>query len=228
MQLAENIIRTIANKTDKVILFHSASGKDSIALLNLLYPHFEEIICVFMYIVKDLSHINRYLNYAKTKYPKIRFIQIPHPALFSYIKNGYKGCEQNSGQRLYTLAQLTEDIREKTGIEWVMCGFKQSGGMNRRLMLRSYKMDAICEKTKKCYPLSSYKNKEVLKYISDNDLIKPESYGKCQSSGTSIDDLNYLIFLRDNFPSDLKKVIEQYPLVERTLFEHDYKRAKTE
>ena len=86
MQKALEAIRLIAAETDGVILFHSASGKDSIALLDLMASHFREIVCVYMYLVKDLSHINRYLNYAVAKYTNARFVQVPHYGLGSYIR----------------------------------------------------------------------------------------------------------------------------------------------
>lgn len=223
---SKKIIEQLKEKTDKVILFHSMSGKDSIALLDLLYPHFE-VICVFMYVVKDLSHINRYINYINTKYPKAKVIQIPHFGVYSYIKTGYLGCKKNEKQRLYNLSELTDMVRERTGIEWAIFGFKQSDSMNRRLMLRTYEDEAINEKNKKCYPLSKYKNKDIIRYIEKNNLIPPEKYGKGQSSGTSIDDLEYLLFLREKYPQDLKKIIDEYPLVERKLYEYDYERNQT-
>ena len=55
MKEAINVIRKIAAITDKAVLFHSATGKDSIALLHLMHPYFKEILCVFMYTVKDLE-----------------------------------------------------------------------------------------------------------------------------------------------------------------------------
>ena len=117
---------------------------------------------------------------------------------------------KNEKQKLYNMAQLTDIVREKYNIEWAFFGFKQSDSMNRRLMLRTYGMNGINEEQKKCYPLSEYKNKDVLEYISRKNLIKPESYDlKHQSSGT-----------------DLGRVINEYPLVERKLFEYDYERAK--
>lgn len=225
---SKKIIERLKAKTSKVILFHSMSGKDSIALLDLLYPHFSEVVCVFMYVVKDLDHINRYMNYINTKYPKAKIIQVPHFVVYSYIKTGYLGKTQNEKQRLYNLADLTDMVREKTGIEWAVFGFKQSDSMNRRLMLRTYEDEAINEKHKKVYPLSKYKNKDILHYIERNNLIQPERYGKGQSSGTSIDDVEYLLFLRENFPNDLKKIFAEYPLAERKLYEYDYERAKTE
>lgn len=220
-------IEQIAQKTNKVILFHSMSGKDSIALLNLLYPRFEEVTCVFMYVVKDLEHIARYMHYINKKYPKARIIQIPHFAIFSYIKTGHLGHKQNEKQRLYNLSDLTDNIREKTNIEWAFFGFKQSDSMNRRVMLRTYQDEAVNEKNKKVYPLSSYKNSNIIEYIKAEKLITPEKYGNSQSSGTDINDLNYLLFLRNHFPNDLKKVINEFPLVERKLYEYDYETTKT-
>lgn len=223
MQKAIEAIKKVAEQTDRVILFHSASGKDSIALLDLIHPHFKEVVCVFMYIVKDLEHINRYINYAISKYPKARFVQVPHYALLSYIKYGYMGCVKNPKQKQYNMMALTDIVREKYGIEWAFFGFKQSDSMNRRLMLRGYQDEAINFDQKKCYPLSQYKNKDILQYIESNRLVKPESYGAgAQSSGTSINDLGYLLFLRNNYPNDLIKTIKQFPMVERVLFEHDY------
>ena len=224
---AQQVIEQIAQKTNKVILFHSMSGKDSIALLHLLYPHFDQITCVFMYVVKDLEHIARYMHYINKKYPKARIIQIPHFALFSYIKTGHLGHKQNEKQRLYNLSDLTDNIREKTNIEWAFFGFKQSDSMNRRVMLRTYQEQAINEKNKKVYPLSTYKNNDIIEYIKAEKLITPEKYGNSQSSGTDINDLNYLLFLRNHFPNDLKKVIIEFPLVERKLYEYDYETTKT-
>ncbi len=123
---ATSIIKKVASKTDRAMLFHSASGKDSIALLDLLAPHFKEIICVFMYVVPNLEHINRYIKYAEEKYPNAKFVQIPHYGVFSYIKSGYLGCKQDKKQRQYTLAQLTDIMREKYEIEWAFFGFKQN------------------------------------------------------------------------------------------------------
>lgn len=223
MDRATDIIKSIAARTDRVILFHSASGKDSIVLLSLLSPHFKEVVCVYMYVVKDLQHINRYIRYAKARYSNARFVQVPHFATYSYTKTGYMGCAKNPKQRKYTMAQLTDIVREKYGIEWAFFGFKQSDSLNRRVMLRTYPDGATNEKSKKCYPLSPYKNKDVLDYIENNGLITPERYGAAQSQGCDITDLDYLLYLRYNFPADLRKVLAEYPLVERILFEHDYK-----
>ena len=197
------------------MLFHSLSGKDSIVLLDLCYKKFKRVIVVFMYLVKDLEHVMRYYNYAKAKYPNIEFVQVPHYALFNYIKTGYMGIKQNTKQRQWTLADITEKLREKIGVEWACYGFKQSDSLNRRLMLRSYTdgKEAINWKTKKFYPLSTYRNKEIMDFILDHRLKNPEVCGtNKQSSGVDIEDVAYQKYLKELFPEDLEKIYKVFPM----------------
>lgn len=215
LRRAKEIIEEIAKQTDSILLFHSLSGKDSIVLLDLLYGRFKRVVCVYMYLVKDLDHIMRYYSYAKNKYPNIEFIQVPHYALYNYIKNGYMGIKKNPKQRQWTLAEITDKLREKLGVEWACYGFKQSDSLNRRLMLRSYSdgKEAINYKTKKVYPLSTYKNGDVLDYIQDHRLKNPEVCGtNKQSSGVDIMDIEYQRFLKDCYPQDLEKIYKVFPL----------------
>ena len=215
LKRAREIIDDVSKETDSILLFHSLSGKDSIVLLDLCYKKFKRVIVVFMYLVKDLEHVMRYYNYAKAKYPNIEFVQIPHYALFNYIKTGYMGIKQNTKQRQWTLADITEKLREKIGVEWACYGFKQSDSLNRRLMLRSYTdgKEAINWKTKKFYPLSTYKNKEIMDFILDHRLKNPEVCGtNKQSSGVDIEDVEYQKYLKELFPEDLEKIYKVFPM----------------
>ncbi len=218
-----NSIKTLSNKTDRVILFHSAAGKDSIALLNMMSPFFKEIICVFMYMVKDLDHINRYIKWAEKKYPNCRFIQTPHYAYYNLKKNAVHGTERidNSG---WNLSKIYEKIKEQTSIGYSVYGFKKNDSMNRRIMLKGYENFTNPEGTK-VYPLSDWSNKEVLQYIRKNRLIEPIHYGNTgntKSQGTDITDISFLLWMRKNYPNDLKKTIAEFPDCERILFEYDY------
>lgn len=215
LKRAREIIDDVSKETDSILLFHSLSGKDSIVLLDLCYKKFKRVIVVFMYLVKDLEHIMRYYNYAKAKYPNIEFVQVPHYALFNYIKTGYMGIKQNTKQRQWTLSDITDKLREKLGVEWACYGFKQSDSLNRRLMLRSYTdgKEAINWKTKKFYPLSTYKNKEIMDFILDHRLKNPEVCGtNKQSSGVDIEDVEYQKYLKELFPEDLEKIYKVFPM----------------
>ena len=219
MRLAIECIRQIASKTNKVILFHSATGKDSIALLDLCYPYFKEIVCVYMYMVKGLEHIDKYIIWAKQKYPKAKFIEVPHYALTQYRKDGAFGCEQDPQQRIKSLSDITEEVREATGIEWAIFGFKKTDSLNRRIMLSTYEGQMVNEATKKAYPLSLYKNKDVEAYIKHKRLIPSLKYGNGQSQGTDVSNIPFLLYCRNYYPQDLDRVIATFPEVEKILFD---------
>lgn len=223
---AKEIIRDIESETDSIILMHSLSGKDSIALLDLYAPHFRRIVCVYMYAVANLDHIKPYHQYAASKYPDTEWVQLPHYGVYSYIKSGFMGCERNPKQRLWKLADIIGKVRDRTGIEWCCLGFKQTDSLNRLLMLRSYKdgKESICWAGKKFYPLSTYSNKEVLEYISHEHLKAPESYGGGgQSCGCDISDYHYLKYLSEHFPADLQKIYTIYPRTRFIIQEHEQK-----
>ena len=227
MKNTVEVIKKVSSKPERAILFHSANGKDSIALLDLMRPYFNEILCVYMYTVPELEHINKYIRYAEQKY-NVKFVQVPHFVLYSYIKCGYMGIKKNEKTKYQNLANITDSIRLKYGIDWAFFGFKQSDSLNRRLMLRTYEDNAINYETKKCYPLSEWKNKDVLKYIETKQLINPIHYGgTSQSSGAAINDINFLLYIKKHYPNDYKKVISYFPLSELTVYKYEQQQRKT-
>lgn len=213
LEKAQHILDKVAEHTNEIVLFHSLSGKDSIAMLDLCYPRFERMVCVFMYVVPNLSHLNRYASYIRKKYPKAEIMQTKHYALYNYEKFGFLGTEKEDEQRQWRLRDIASYITKEMGIEWSAYGFKQTDSLQRRLMLRGYEDNAIEWNTKKVYPLSEYTNKDILAYIKDNNLKQPEDYGdNGRSMGTDITSAAYLKWLESNYPDDLKKVFDAFPL----------------
>lgn len=230
LERAKEIIDDVARETDSILLFHSLSGKDSIAMLDLCYGKFKRIVCVYMYVVPNLRHMQNYYVYAKRKYPNIEFVQVPHYGYYSMVKTGFMGIKQDEKQRLWTLSDITENLRKKLGIEWACFGFKQSDSLNRRLMLRSYKGNgklSISWQTKKFYPLSTYYNKDILNYISYKHLKSPETYGsKGQSCGADISNQVYQKYLKANFPDDLDRIYRMFPQSRIVLMQSDNEERK--
>jgi 3'-phosphoadenosine 5'-phosphosulfate sulfotransferase (PAPS reductase)/FAD synthetase len=215
-----NILKSLREETNEVILFHSGTGKDSIMLLDLCSKHFDKVHCVFMYIVKGLEYENKYIKWAKNKYSNCTFIQTPHYALYSFIKRGYLGIKKDEAQSKTSIAKIDAKIKKKINLKWSIYGFKKQDGITRRVMLMGYK-NGICEKTNKAYPLMDLTNKQVLNYISDNNLIQPFNYGtKKPSSGCDISTVEFLEYLEKKHPNDLQKIFTQFPLCEVNLFKH--------
>ncbi len=219
----EDVLNTIRQKSDSVILFYSA-GKDSIALLDLLSKKFEKVVVVFMYFVKDLEHTGRFLTFSARNYSNIEIIEVPHWCL-TYIHKQGLYCAPNPKIKLLKLNDIVKSIRLRTGLQYVVLGMKQADNMNRRLMLRNYENEAISD-TKLIYPLSKWKDADVLRYIKNNKLPRPISYGGHNRSNGVGFDLDVFLYLKKYYPRDLIKILKAYPLSAKILFDHEQKIKK--
>ncbi len=215
-----SILQEIRKETDSIILFTSLTGKDSILLTYYTALIFARVVCVYMYIVKGLQHVLKYQAYFENRFSNISYLHVPHYCLGSYIKGGYMGIAKDKKQKNYNLAGLNNLIIEKVKIDWTCYGMKQNDSMNRRLQLRGYEQNAICRKTKKVYPLSELTNTEVNGLIDLNRLPKAVKTGNRPSQGQAVDDVDYLLWLRDNYPDDLLKTFEVFPACRELLYKH--------
>ncbi len=218
----KEVLRSVSQKTNRAILFYS-TGKDSIVALDLMHEYFDEIVCVFMYFVKDLNHINKYLNWAKVKYPKIKIVQVPHWNL-TYILRGGVYCVANPKVKVFKVAKVDEAMRIKCGINYTFYGMKKADSMNRRLMLNTY--ENYTSDTNKVYPLADWTNKEVLAYMKQRKLPQPVRYSKNASGGVGFN-IDCYLWLRNNEPNDLDKMLKAFPMSEKILYDFDrFKKLK--
>jgi 3'-phosphoadenosine 5'-phosphosulfate sulfotransferase (PAPS reductase)/FAD synthetase len=222
IETINKIVDNVRQKSDGSTILFCSLGKDSIVTLDLIYPKFERIICVFMYFVKNLEHINRWINWVKARYPKIEFIQVPHWNL-TYILRGGLYCVPNPKVKLLKLADVAKAIRLKYGIYYVFFGMKKADGMNRRLMLNGYA--PLYENNGFVYPLAEWSQKDVLAYMKMKHIPQPVRYSLSASSGTGFN-LACFLWLEENFPQDLEKIYKTFPLSRRILEEYHYGNRK--
>lgn len=214
---AQKSIDAIGSQSDSVILFCSL-GKDSLVLLDLVAPRFKRVVCVFMYFVQGLEHIDRFARWVRARYDNVEWVEIPHWNL-TYIKRSGMYCVPDPNQRLMKLADVVYAMRLRYGLYYVFLGMKKADGMNRRLMLNSYEENAY-EHKGLVYPLADWTQKDILSYMKIAKLPEPVRYSKNASGGLGFNEACY-IWLRDNAPRDLAKILSVFPLSERILFEHD-------
>lgn len=218
---ANEVIASVRRKTDRVILFYSC-GKDSEVLLDLMAPHFKEIVCVFMYFVKGLDHIDNYLRTIKARYSNVRIMQVPHWNLSRALRIGFC-CVANPNVKIMSLKDIDESVRMKTGISYSFYGMKQADGMHRRLMLRGYENEAISNMNK-VYPLSHWKKSDVLAYIKARRLPEPIAYTNEAGNGLWFD-AKCFDYLRRHYPQDLEKIYKVFPLSRNILLRYDAEKA---
>ena len=224
LQEAHNVICGMAEKQSSCIVMCSL-GKDSLVTLDLVYPHFERVVCVFMYFVKDLDHINGWIRWVKKKYPKVEFMQVPHWNL-TYILRGGLYCVPNPKVKLWNLSKTIEALRLKTNCYYVFLGMKKADGMNRNLMLKGYEPNGY-ENKGLVYPLASWTQKDVLAYMKHKRLPQPVRYSSKAGGGVGFSKETFT-WLEKHYPQDLEKIYKVFPMSERILFEQNYKQDNKE
>ena len=217
VEQANRYIDLIRERSSEALLFLSL-GKDSLVLLDLLYPKFDRIVCVFMYFVKDLEHINRWIGWTKARYPKVELTQVPHWNL-TYILRGGMYCVPNPDVKLLKLADVVKAMQLKHDVYYTFLGMKKADGMNRRLMLNGYEEKGY-ENNGMCYPLADWTQKDILAYMKQNNLPEPVRYGNKASNGIGFN-IDCFLWLRSNYTADLQKIIKAFPMSGRILFEYD-------
>lgn len=203
---SKEVIQRIADETKEVALMLSL-GKDSLVLLDMMYPYFERIVCVFMYFVRGLEHIDRYARYVKKRYPKIEFVEVPHWTLTYILRSGMYCPPQKN--RVMKLRDVCDGVCRKYGLKYVFLGMKKADSLNRRLMLKTY--EPTYENKGLVYPLADWTQKQVLTYMKMRHLPTPIRYSLKASSGVGFNK-ECFEWLRDNCPEDLEKIYKVFPL----------------
>ncbi len=223
----ESIIRRIREKTGTAIMFHSANGKDSIALLDMLAKEFGRVICIFMFFVDGLRHIEAYIKWATTHYPNVSFVKIQHPSVALYRKMGLFMESANQDEETVKLGELEQAMMRYFGTQYIFSGMKGVDGFMKRMRLKMWAPWYISPKGM-VYPLALWTNKEVLNYIHRNGLIQPTVYedGKV-SQGIGVD-YHTLTYLKSNFPDDYERILHEFPHAEVAIYDYERKQNKTE
>lgn len=183
-----------------------------------------------MYTIKGSQLDAEYVAYYKGKYPNLKFIFTPSMSRIEIYKYGALGQEPNDKLRSVTLSSIDKTIRERTGINLSIYGCKMSDSIVRRLMLKGYNNCQFCPATNKAYPLAHWKNKDVIRYIEENDLIRPfVYYSKSSQSGSyDISDPEFLMYMRTHYPTDFKIITEEFPATLGILYEYENKEQRAE
>lgn len=217
LESANRTIGIVESQTDSVLLMCSL-GKDSIVTLDLIYPRFKRIVCVFMYFVKGLEHIRRWIDWLKARYPRVEFVEVPHWNLTYLLRAGLY-CVPNPNVRLMRLADVIASLRKRHGLHYCFLGMKKADSMNRLLMLKGYEVEGYVHNGS-AYPLAEWTQRHVLAYMRQHRLPPPVRYSLKASSGIGFN-IECMTWLERNCPGDLEKIYKVFPLSERVLWEHN-------
>lgn len=191
-----------ALKDEPVLIFFS-TGKDSIVSTDLFFKHHKgKKELVFLYFVDGLEIKEKMLRYYEKKWGcKI------------HRRPSFEHLNLLQDKKKYRMADIEASIREEFNISWIVQGVRKDESLARRGML-AHLPYGIDEKYRKLYPISDWSAKKVLSYCKLNKLPLPVEYQHGMKHDFYIPDAKLLLYLKNNFADDYKKVIQTFPQLE--------------
>lgn len=204
-------------QTDTVILFYSG-GKDSLVLLDILYKNEFKIYLAFMYFIPDLYHIEKYIDWAVQKY-QVYIKKYQHWMISHYFNDNFFRLHTEVKMPIITLSDIEKRVKLDFKCEWVINGCKQNDSLHRRIMLRQLFLESIELKSHRVYPLSKWSKQNCIQYIKQYRLPVPINYGSATNSSGLDLKADILRWVQKNYPDDLVKILNVFPLAETLLWQ---------
>lgn len=213
MQRTMATIAEAASQSDTCLLFWSATGKDSIVLLDLLSPHFKKVVCIYLYHVKNLNIVEPFIRWGQS-YGNVEIVQLPHRDRIRWKKYGTFDVKKIPQLRILDLKDYENHLKIKYSTDVVVYGFKITDSFVRRGIFNKAAKSEIHTDFGKYYPIVEWSNKDCLSYITLHNLPKPLKLGsKRPSSGVNLRE-ETVLFIKEHYPLDYQKIINDYPLIE--------------
>lgn len=208
----DETIMHASRQSDVCILFWSATGKDSIVLLDLLSPHFKRIICVYLYIVKGLNIVEPFFYWARS-YGNVDIVQLPHPDAIRIKKYGIFTEKPILSLKELKYKDYEDYLKREYCTSVVVYGMKIADSFVRRGIFHKAAKADIHVDFGKYYPIVNWSNKDCLSYIQMHSLPRPLKLGsKRASSGINFRE-ETILYIKKQYPLDYQKYINEYPLI---------------
>lgn len=214
------IIRHVAAHTDSVVLFYSG-GKDSIVILDMIVPFFKKIFCVHKYTVPQMGWFEPYREWCR-HYGNTEYIEVPDLVWYGMKKYGIYCPPNNDIKMPKNHAEVEETIKAKLGCKYAFNGMKGVDGFMKRMRLKLWERNYYISTKFNAYPLAKWTNPEVRKYLQVKNLIKPFHFSNAkdaelsQGFGLTAD---VLMIMRNKYPSDYKKILQEFPYAELVFYQ---------
>lgn len=192
------------------VLLAYSGGKDSLACMDVCISAGRRVEAFFMYFLPGMDLTEYLCGYAEQRYG-ITVHRVQHWMLSAMLRSGTFRLVPSLSTPRIRLVDVERYVRGKSGMEWIAYGYRCADSVQRNAMIKS----GTLEKSRRCAPIQSWQTRDVLAYLSRRHI---EIVGSMASAGRRSSGIDLsptcLEWLRQNWPSDYKKIIGVFPLAE--------------
>jgi hypothetical protein len=214
----EETIKQVA-KISPTISLRFSCGKDSIGAYLACYGKFKRIIPVHMYLIPDISFVDRALSYYE-KFFGTHIYRVPHPSLYRMLRNHvFQPPHRIPIINSFNLAEPSYDEMVAlavgdAGIDYPIYGATGVRATDSPIRYMAVKKHgAINHKTKTFLPVWDWRRKYLLERLKQAHIKIPADYRMFGRTFDGIDH-RFVSKMKTEFPKDYQRVLDWFPLAE--------------
>jgi len=205
----------LPGESDPLIVAFSG-GKDSLAVMDLCVTSGRQVHGFIMAYVPGMDSTAHWIEYAKKRWT-VAVREYQDPAAIKMLRRGTFRHAPMSIPAIGT-KDIEQDIRERTGAQWIGYGYKRCDCIDRAVMLKTWPK-GIYGPWHKFAPCHDWTHFEVLSYLSRNRIEIPDAE-RMQMNGVGLR-ADAMFSLRKYWPADYRRVLEVFPLAAAQADRHE-------
>ena len=218
---AYSIVTELKKLSDGQVILGYSGGKDSIVCLDLLHrAGFSRIVCMYWYLVPGLRVVEPWFEFARKRYGVTEILQVPSMTAVAAVRHGIHMPLTQASERAparYGILDASRLVQKRTGLKWLVFGFKESDSLERRGEIANTK--GLDVKRRISYPIGYFKPKDVRDYFRAAKI--PRHTHMKGMNGITLRP-KHILWLYDEHREDYERVRLVFPGVENIVRRREF------
>lgn len=203
-----NLLRLVRTETD-VIGVAVSFGKDSLATLDLCCGMFGRVEGYYLFRVRGLEIVDEWADAVRRRWGVV-VRMYPHFDLSRCYRNAvlqphWRGLEKTPK---IDMADIEAKFRTDALVDWIAYGWRRNDSFSRALIMKQ--CGGYQPKTKRVFPLRSWKRRDVFEFLEARRIPLPPGLGRKEQGGLDFHP-GALAALKTERPADYTRWLRDFP-----------------
>jgi phosphoadenosine phosphosulfate reductase len=201
------------------------SGKDSLAVLDLLVASGREVVPFHMHLVPGLDVIECVLRWVETRY-KLPVQRIQHWNTSNLLRLGLYRPHLRKPPPKLAQHHIEQFLHQKHGTSWTAYGYRYGDSLARAGMFKSWG-GGVDKANAHVFPIWSWTADEMRAYLRVRRIPLPPRNPAGKSFGVDLG-VDTLLWMRQHYPRDYRRILEVFPYAEAQLARREFQEARAD
>lgn len=205
---AKNLLRLVRAETDAIGVAMSF-GKDSLTVMDLCCGLFGRVEAFYLFRVRNLAIVDEWSEQVQERFGVV-VRQYPHFDLARCYRHSVLQPHWAETRKMYRvkMTDIERQFRSDVVIEWIAYGWRRNDSFSRAMIMR--KTGGYDPKSRRVFPLRSWRRADVFEYLKARCIALPESLGRKDQGGLDFHPAA-LRYLHETHPEDYERVLRDFP-----------------